>query len=123
MDETDCVVDCAQRMVAFYAHESCGKCTPCREGSWWATRVLERIEDGHGREADLPVMKDMTQSIKLSEASRLVEREMQDARLRAVNSNRVIRVRMNCPTVGYIRSVEVIGTGADTAPNRCMTGP
>src|SRR5262249_7134084 len=58
-DETDCVVDCAQRMVAFYAHESCGKCTPCREGSWWATRVLERIEDRQGRDADLPVMKDI----------------------------------------------------------------
>jgi NADH-quinone oxidoreductase subunit F len=46
-------------MVAFYAHESCGKCTPCREGSWWATRVLERIEHGHGTDADLPVMKDI----------------------------------------------------------------
>ena len=59
MDETDCVVDCAQRMVAFYAHESCGKCTPCREGSWWATRVLERIEDGYGRAEDIPVMHDV----------------------------------------------------------------
>ena len=59
MDETDCVVDCAQRMVAFYAHESCGKCTPCREGSWWATRVLERIEDGYGRTEDVPVMHDI----------------------------------------------------------------
>ena len=59
MDETDCVVDCAQRMVAFYAHESCGKCTPCREGSWWATRVLERIEDGYGREGDIPLMHDV----------------------------------------------------------------
>jgi NADH-quinone oxidoreductase subunit F len=59
MDETDCVVDCAQRMVEFYAHESCGKCTPCREGSWWATRVLERIEDGDGRERDLPIMRDL----------------------------------------------------------------
>ena len=59
MDETDCVVDCAQRMVAFYAHESCGKCTPCREGSWWATRVLERIEGGYGRAEDIPVMHDM----------------------------------------------------------------
>ena len=59
MDETDCVVDCAQRMVAFYAHESCGKCTPCREGSWWATRVLERLEDGYGKPADVPLMHDM----------------------------------------------------------------
>ena len=69
----------------------------------------------------LPVMRDMGQSIKLSEASRLVEREMQDARLKAVNSNRVIRVRLNCPTTGYIRSVEVLGTAADNATNRCMT--
>jgi prepilin-type N-terminal cleavage/methylation domain-containing protein len=67
----------------------------------------------------LPVMKDMTASIKLNEASRMVEREMQDARLKAVNSNRVIRVRLNCPAVGYIRSVEVLGTAADTAANRC----
>ena len=59
MDETDCVVDCATRMVRFYAHESCGKCTPCREGSWWATRVLERLEDGRGQEADLPIMRDL----------------------------------------------------------------
>jgi NADH-quinone oxidoreductase subunit F len=63
MDETDCVVDCATRMVRFYAHESCGKCTPCREGSWWATRVLGRIEDGHGRPEDLPLMTDMGKNI------------------------------------------------------------
>jgi len=59
MDDTDCVVDCATRMVRFYAHESCGKCTPCREGSWWATRVLERLEDGEGRSADLPIVRDL----------------------------------------------------------------
>ena len=69
----------------------------------------------------LPVMKDMTASIKLSEAARMVEREMQDARLKAVQSNRLIRVRMNCPATGYIRSVEVLGTAADNATNRCMT--
>ena len=59
LDDTDCVVDAAQRMTRFYAHESCGKCTPCREGTWWAERVLGRIEDGYGREEDLPVMRDM----------------------------------------------------------------
>src|SRR4029079_7229439 len=59
MDETDCVVDCAQRMVRFYAHESCGKCTPCREGSWWATRVLQRVQDGYGRPEDVPLMHDI----------------------------------------------------------------
>ncbi len=63
MDETDCVVDCATRMVKFYAHESCGKCTPCREGSWWATRVLGRLEEGHGRPEDLPLMTEMGTNI------------------------------------------------------------
>lgn len=69
----------------------------------------------------LPVMQDMTASIKLNEAARLVERELQDARLKAVSSNRVIRVRLNCPAAGYIRSVEVLGTPADDATNRCAT--
>lgn len=69
----------------------------------------------------LPVMKDLTASIKLNEAARMVEREMQDARLKAVSSNRVIRVRMNCPSTGYIRSVEVLGSAADNATNRCVT--
>lgn len=69
----------------------------------------------------LPVMQDMTASIRLNEAARLVERELQDARLKAVSSNRVIRVRLNCPATGYVRSVEVLGTAADTATNRCMT--
>ena len=63
LDETDCVVEAARRMVRFYAHESCGKCTPCREGSWWATRVLGRLEEGHGREADVPLMAEMCRNI------------------------------------------------------------
>jgi NADH-quinone oxidoreductase subunit F len=63
MDDTDCVVDCARRMVEFYAHESCGKCTTCREGSWWATRVLARIEQGYGRDEDVPVMAEMGRNI------------------------------------------------------------
>jgi NADH-quinone oxidoreductase subunit F len=63
MDESDCLVDCAQRMVRFYAHESCGKCTPCREGSWWATRVLERLEGGDGREQDLPIVRDLGKNL------------------------------------------------------------
>jgi prepilin-type N-terminal cleavage/methylation domain-containing protein len=69
----------------------------------------------------LPIMKDMTAGIKLSEAARIVEREMQDARLKAVSSNRLIRVRTNCPATGYVRSVEVLGTAADNAGNRCLT--
>jgi NADH-quinone oxidoreductase subunit F len=63
LDDTDCVVDAAQRMTRFYAHESCGKCTPCREGTWWAERVLDRIANGYGREGDIPLMDEMGDNI------------------------------------------------------------
>ena len=63
LDQTDCVVEAARRMIEFYAHESCGKCTPCREGSWWATRVLTRLENGYGREEDMGLMQDMGKNI------------------------------------------------------------
>jgi NADH-quinone oxidoreductase subunit F len=63
LDDTDCVVDAAERMTRFYANESCGKCTPCREGTWWAERVLGRIEQGYGLEGDLPVVADLSRNI------------------------------------------------------------
>jgi NADH-quinone oxidoreductase subunit F len=63
LDDTDCVVDAAQRMTRFYANESCGKCTPCREGTWWAERVLARVADGYGVEEDLPVLEDLGKNI------------------------------------------------------------
>ena len=59
MDQDDCIVEAARRLVEFYAHESCGKCTPCREGTWWAARVLGRIEDGYGREEDMPLLTEV----------------------------------------------------------------
>jgi NADH-quinone oxidoreductase subunit F len=59
MDESDCIVEATRRLLAFYAHESCGKCTPCREGTWWVTRVLDRIQAGYGRPEDLPVLEDI----------------------------------------------------------------
>jgi prepilin-type N-terminal cleavage/methylation domain-containing protein len=68
----------------------------------------------------LPVMTDLTATIKLNEAARTVEREFQSARLKAVSTNSVLRVRMNCPAAGYLRTVEVLGTTADTATNRCL---
>ena len=69
----------------------------------------------------VPVAQDVTAAIKLSEASRMIEREFQDARLRAVSTNRVLRVRLNCPTTGQMRTVEVLGTSADNATTRCAT--
>ena len=47
-DETTCVVRAVRRWTQFYAHESCGKCTPCREGTYWLAQIYERLEDGPG---------------------------------------------------------------------------
>jgi NADH-quinone oxidoreductase subunit F len=58
-DERDCMVDATRRLLRFYAHESCGKCSPCREGTWWVVRVLDRIENGYGRMEDLPLLEDI----------------------------------------------------------------
>ena len=49
--------------LEFFEHESCGKCTPCREGTWWAVKVLERIEHGEGRPEDLDLMLDIADGI------------------------------------------------------------
>jgi prepilin-type N-terminal cleavage/methylation domain-containing protein len=68
----------------------------------------------------LPVMKDMNASIKLGDAARMVVSELQDARIKAVSTNRVLRVRMNCPSAGYIRRVEVLATAVDSSANRCL---
>jgi NADH-quinone oxidoreductase subunit F len=63
MDETDCIVEATRRLVQFYAHESCGKCTPCREGTWWVSRVLARIQQGYGRSEDLPLLDELGENI------------------------------------------------------------
>lgn len=67
----------------------------------------------------MPVMTDITGTIKMNEAARIVERELQDARLKAVSSNRIVRVRLNCPATGELRRVEFLNTAADSASNRC----
>ena len=61
--EGTCMVRAALRYVRFYAHESCGKCTPCREGTFWTVNTLERIERGEGREEDLQIMLDVQGNI------------------------------------------------------------
>jgi NADH-quinone oxidoreductase subunit F len=56
MDETGCIVRAADRLVRFYAHESCGKCTPCRIGTNWAVRTFDRVLAGHGSRQDLALL-------------------------------------------------------------------
>lgn len=63
MDETTCMVRNALVTTEFFAHESCGKCTPCREGTWWGVKVLERIEHGEGRSEDLDLLVDIADGI------------------------------------------------------------
>ncbi|WP_310961387.1 NADH-quinone oxidoreductase subunit NuoF [Nocardioides terrisoli] len=62
-DETTCVVRAVLRWTEFYKHESCGKCTPCREGTWWLAQTLERLEQGHGSESDLDLLLDQCDNI------------------------------------------------------------
>jgi NADH-quinone oxidoreductase subunit F len=63
MDETTDVVAAALAIVRFFAHESCGQCTPCREGATWMLRILERIHRGAGRPADLDLLMDVADNI------------------------------------------------------------
>ena len=62
-DETTCVVRAVLRWTEFYKHESCGKCTPCREGTWWLVQTLARLENGEGEERDLEVLLDQCDNI------------------------------------------------------------
>jgi NADH-quinone oxidoreductase subunit F len=62
-DETTCAVRAALRWTEFYQHESCGKCTPCREGSYWLVRIIQRLEDGKGTEEDLETVLDVGDNI------------------------------------------------------------
>ena len=62
-DETTCVVRAVRRWTQFYAHESCGKCTPCREGTYWLTQIYERLETGRGTEEDIDKLLDISDTI------------------------------------------------------------
>ena len=63
MDETTDMVAACWRIVRFFARESCGKCTPCREGTTWLERVLKRMLDGHGRPEDIDLLFEVSESI------------------------------------------------------------
>jgi len=63
MDETTDAVKACLSVVRFFAHESCGKCTPCREGTTWLERILTRIVEGHGRPSDLALLMDVSDNI------------------------------------------------------------
>lgn len=62
-DQTTSVVRCVLRWTEFYKHESCGKCTPCREGTWWLVQTLQRLDDGQGKEGDIDLLVDLCENI------------------------------------------------------------
>ena len=63
MDESVCMVKALERLSYFYFEESCGQCTPCREGTGWLYRVMHRIENGQGRQEDLDLLMSVTENI------------------------------------------------------------
>lgn len=63
MDDTNCMVKVLERMSYFYHEESCGQCTPCREGTGWLYRVVNRIESGKGQNSDLDLLDDVANKI------------------------------------------------------------
>jgi len=63
MDETTDAVKACLRVVRFFARESCGKCAPCREGTTWLEKILQRIHDGYGRPSDLDLLMDVSDNI------------------------------------------------------------
>jgi len=63
MDDTTCMVRAASNIARFYAHESCGQCSPCREGCHWMEKIFHRIEDGEGRTGDLDLILNISGNI------------------------------------------------------------
>jgi NADH-quinone oxidoreductase subunit F len=63
MDDTRCMVKSLQRLSAFYMHESCGQCTPCREGTGWLWRIVDRLENGQGKATDMDLLDSVAENI------------------------------------------------------------
>ena len=64
MDDTRCMVESLKRLSYFYMHESCGQCTPCREGTGWLWRMVDRIHRGLGRQTDLDLLNSVADNIQ-----------------------------------------------------------
>jgi NADH-quinone oxidoreductase subunit F len=63
MDETTCMVRSLLNLAHFYAHESCGQCSPCREGTGWARKILERLEEGQGTQKDFDLLLEIADNM------------------------------------------------------------
>ena len=63
LNDTRCMVKRLQRLSAFYMHESCGQCKPCREGTGWLSRMVDRIETGQGKPSDMDLLDNVAENI------------------------------------------------------------
>jgi NADH-quinone oxidoreductase subunit F len=63
IDEDTCMVDLARRIMHFYAHESCGWCIPCREGTAWMSKMLDRFHNGQGQAEDIPLLSELAKNM------------------------------------------------------------
>ena len=64
LDKSTDIVEAITRISYFYKHESCGQCTPCREGTGWLWRMVDRIETGHGRVEDIDLLNSVADNIQ-----------------------------------------------------------
>ena len=64
LDDSRCMVKSLQRLSYFYMHESCGQCTPCREGTGWLSRMVDRVENGQGRASDMDLLNSVADNIQ-----------------------------------------------------------
>jgi NADH-quinone oxidoreductase subunit F len=64
MDDSRCMVKSLLRLAYFYQHESCGQCTPCREGTGWLWRMVDRIEHGQGKMSDVELLNSVADNIQ-----------------------------------------------------------
>jgi NADH-quinone oxidoreductase subunit F len=64
MDESVDMVWAAMKLIHFFHHESCGKCTPCREGTFWLERIYQRILNGNGNESDVKLLESVSKQMQ-----------------------------------------------------------
>ena len=95
MDSDTCPVRAAWRITRFFHRESCGQCTPCREGSGWIEKIMHRLEQGLGREEDIDLVLDACDN--LSPGLALATQADDDLRLRPVDPVRCRLGREDVP--------------------------
>ena len=64
MDKSADVVDCIARLILFYKHESCGQCTPCREGTGWLTKMMYRFVEGKAKPSEIDMIWELSKQIE-----------------------------------------------------------